>query len=727
MSTPWQTSGAPQEDPFAGLEEALEQAAPHHTGAAAGERDFAEREARELLPHVWHAFFGRFGRLTRTQRLALKPIVEGQSVVLCAATASGKTEALLAPMLERSMQRALGSSGAENALRVLIICPTRALCNDFFRRVQRPILACNWSVDIKSSDSPNFNAERPPNVLITTPESLDSLLSRKPHGLRYVESIFLDEVHLLDGTSRGDHLRALVARMKKLRAHLQVCCASATAPQAERLGREFAQPTSPGDLSILRVEGGRDRNITIEYERFDALEQAAARIYRLTQQHPGTKILVFANKRDEVEYIAAQLAGQPGLPVFAHHGSLAKPERLRAERGFLNTTHGVCVATMTLELGIDIGDVGRVVLLNPPANVAAFTQRIGRSNRRGGDIQVSALYSTDFDRQRFEHLVKCARAGHLFVEAIPFRPSILPQQAISLIFQNPDRWVSDGVLHERLPPDVAAEWTRSDCRAVLEHMRERGYLHANSRGQFVADEPARRDYRYGQMHTHIDPDGEVEVIDETTGQTLGTARWSRDDQTRFSAQTPHNKGFLLGGRHRVVTRVKDQKVFVDSSNLSDAPSFVQRMGPRYSFALARDLADHVGVADKTIIMRPGALKNRWYIGHYFGSIWSWLLDAVLNSHQMKTHPTRGINPFQGSATFLGAPPERLGCSGQIEEIAETFLSRTGGRKYNALLKSLQPGPWREYLPDALLHRWVHHCARPAEFAETLAEFRIVTD
>jgi len=727
MSTPSHKSGAPGEDPFAGLEEALEYIPPRGAGDADAERDFAEREARKLLLHVWHAFFGRFGRLTSTQLIAIKPIVEGQSVVLCAATASGKTEALLAPMIERTMQRALGNTGAQNLLRVLIICPTRALCNDFFRRVQRPILACNLSVDIKSGDSPNFNPERPPDVLITTPESLDSILSRKPRGLQFVESIFLDEVHLLDGTNRGDHVRALVARIKSFRPDLQVCCASATAPQAERLGREFAQPTSPSDSSILRVEGGRDRNINIEYEHFDEVEQAATSIYQLTQNHPGTKILVFANKRDEVEYIAAQLASRQGLPVFAHHGSLAKPERLRAEHGFLNATHGVCVATMTLELGIDIGDVDRVVLLNPPANVASFTQRIGRSNRRGGDIQVSALYSTDFDLQRFEHLAKCARAGQLFVEAIPFRPSILPQQAISLLFQNPKKWISDSVLHERLPPDVAAEWTRSDCRAVLELMRERGYFHANSRGQFVADEPAKRDYRYGQMHTHIDPDGEVEVIDETTGRTVGTARWSRDDQSRFSENSPLNKGFLLGGKQRMVTRVKDQKVFVDSSNLGDAPSFVSRMGPRYSFALARDLADYVGIPDKTIIMRPGVLKNQWSIGHFFGSIWGWLLDAVLNSRSIQTHPRRGINHFQGGASFLGTPPENLGNAGQIEVIAEKFLSHTNGRKYNSLLKSLQPGPWRDYVPDEMLHRWVHHCARPAEFAETLAEFRIVVD
>lgn len=713
---------APGEDPFEGLEDAL-----NHAPADGPNRDkaFAELEARNLLPHVWHAFFGRFGRLTDSQLAAIKPIVEGQSVVLCAATASGKTEALLGPMIERSMQDRPGKSTAQDLLRVLVICPTRALCNDFLRRVHRPILACNLSVDTKSGDSPKFNPDRPPNVLITTPESLDSILSRNPHGLKCVESIFLDEVHLLDGGNRGDHVRALVARLKSFRPNLQVCCASATAPQAERLGLQFAQPTSVDQLNILRVEGGRDRNISAEYVQFSTIQEAAARIFQLTQDHRASKILVFANKRAEVEYIAAMLATSEKLPVFAHHGSLAKSERLRAEKGFFNATRGVCVATMTLELGIDIGNVDRVVLLNPPANVASFTQRIGRSNRRGGDIQVTCLYSTAFDLQRFEHLAKCARAGQLFVEEIPFRPSVLPQQATSLIFQNPKKWVSDSVLHKRLPPDVAAEWTRADCRAVLDKMRQNGYFHANSHGQFVADEPAKRDYRYGQMHTHIDPDSEVEVIDETTGRRVGTARWSRSDQTRHAKNKQGSEGLLLGGKQRKVTRVKGQKVFVESQDLPEEPSFMSRMGPRYSFELARDLADFVGIEQNTIAMQPGRLKNAWYIGHFFGSIWGWLLDAVLNNRGLRTDPRKGIGHFQSGAEFLGTPPETLGSAGQIEMIAETFLDDTQGRKYQALQKSLQPGPWLDYVPAEMTQRWVRHCARPADFADTLAEFRIV--
>lgn len=720
MTSSSDKSFALQDDPFAGLEDALE-----YSPARAPKGDFGEREARRLLPHVWHAFFGRFGRLTDPQLAAIKPIVEGKSVVLCAATASGKTEALLGPMLERTMQRAARKSTAQRFLRVIILCPTRALCNDFLRRVRRPIQACNLSVDLKSGDSPNFDPDRPPNVLITTPESLDSLLSRKPHGLKNLESIFLDEVHLLDGGNRGDHTRALVARIKSFRPNLQICCASATAPQAERLGLEFAQPNSPEDLEILRVQGGRDRDLSVEYEQFHRMRDAAASIYRLTQNQLGSKILVFANKRDEVEYIAALLAAEDGLPVFAHHGSLAKPERLRAERGFLNATHGVCVATMTLELGIDIGNVDRVVLLNPPANVASFTQRIGRSNRRGGDIQVTCLYASAFDLQRFEHLVKCARAGQLFVEAIPFRPSILPQQATSLLFQNPDNWVSDRVLHKRLPPDVAAEWTRADCRAVLETMRREGYFHANARGQFVADEPARRDYRYGQMHTHIDPDGEVEVIDETTGRQVGTALLSRKDKSRLEESSASHVGFLLAGKQRKVTRVKDQKIFVQSNNLPDEPSFLSRMGPRYSFDLARDLADFVGVEEKTILMHPTGARDGWYIEHFFGSIWGWLLDAVLEHHGFMTNTKGGISHFQSKLKYKGTPPESLGDIFTIQTAAEKFLDDTDAPKYKALLRSLQPGPWLNYVPDDMVQRWVYHCARPADFADTLAEFRVV--
>lgn len=676
----------------------------------------AEKRARRLLPRVWHAFFGRFGRLTGAQAAAIEPICSGESVVLCAATASGKTEALLGPMIERCLghETSLGQQDRlgqiSTRLQVVVVCPTRALCNDMLRRVRHPVQACNLRVGVKSGDHPGFSADDPPGVLITTPESLDSLLSRQPAALKHVAGLFIDEVHLLDGGPRGDQVRALVARLKSFRPDLQICCASATAADAERLGRQFVQ----GPAKILRVEGGRDRALRAQFCHVVDLQQAAAEIVGLSRDEPGAKILVFANTRAEVEWLAAALSQVGGLDSFAHHGSLSKAERLRTEKGFLNAPSGVCVATMTLELGIDIGDVDRAVLLNPPPNVASFTQRIGRSNRRGGQIQVTCLYSSGFDRQRFEHMIACAEAGRLFVEPTAFRPTLLPQQAVSLMFQNPAGWVSAGALHSRLPADVAADWTRADCQSVLERMRESGYLHADAHGRFVADEPARRDYRYGRIHAHIDADAEVEVVDEATGRTIGTAHWSGEEQSRAQSG---DDGLLLAGKQRKVTRVRDRRVFVEVDDLDEAPSFLTRMGPRYSFELARDLAGFVGLADDEIRLVPTG-DREWRLEHYFGTLWSKLLAAVLRDHGFRLV---GVGAFHATLRAgRGGVPERLGPAERIEAAVDDYLA-VG---YKELQKPLQPGPWRRFVPDQMMRRWVRECVRPAEFAQVAAGFRL---
>ena len=665
-----------------------------------------EQTARNRLPTTWHAFFGRFGRLTATQKAAIEPIVGGESVVLCAPTASGKTEAVLGPMIQRLIAKDRGAPGP----RVMVICPTRALCNDLHRRVHRPVANCGWTSDIKTGDSPSFSDSNPPDLVVTTPESFDSMLARRPKALRHVEGLMLDELHLLDGQARGDHLRALVSRLKSFPKgdQIQVCAASATAAQADRLARQFAGD----DGVVVSAAGERDRNIEPILARAYALEHVVEAVRDEFERRPGSKVLVFANTRKEVEWMAANL---DGLRSFAHHGSLSKSERLRTEKQFLNAPSGVCVATMTLELGVDIGDVDRVVLINPPPNVASFTQRIGRGNRRGGAIKTTCLYSSGFDRKRFEHQIQCAEEGRLFPETIAFRPSIIPQQAVSLIFQNPDGWVNAKAVYDRLPDQVQQDWTELDCRAVLDLMREQGYLHADSKGRFVADEPADKDFEYGRIHAHIESNPEVEVVDEATGRTIGTARFNPEERHRVDGE---GEALLLGGQHREVTRVRDRQVYVESADLEGEPEFLSRIGPRYSFELARDLAEFMGYGETEIRMVPIG-DDRWKMHHFTGSVWGKVLAAVMRRRKFTL---KKVGPFFAEVRLKrGDLPVGPGPVQRLEEDVLDWLEKG----YGKLLKRLEVGPWRRFVPDDMLHRWVYDCVRPYKFAEHIARMEFV--
>ena len=167
---------------------------------------------KERLPRTWPAFFERHGDFTAAQRAALPALLDGRNVIMCAPTASGKTEAALAPLIERHCPPGIARRGPS----ILYLTPTKALANDLAARIAHPLRALGLSLGIKTRDSP-FRAARPPDVLITTPESADSLLAARPRLLARLRAVVLDELHLLDGTPRGDQLRVILNRIRWVR------------------------------------------------------------------------------------------------------------------------------------------------------------------------------------------------------------------------------------------------------------------------------------------------------------------------------------------------------------------------------------------------------------------------------------------------------------------------------------------------------------------------------
>jgi len=155
---------------------------------------------KDQLSHTWPAFFARHGNFTPVQQQALPPILAGKNTLVIAATASGKTEAALAPLLERHLFGDDSVANPQPALRILYICPTRALVRDLYERLAPPLQTLGVTVMMKSGDTGPVSTTHPPTVLITTPESTDSLLTRAPRLLTTLRAFVLDEVHLF-GTS----------------------------------------------------------------------------------------------------------------------------------------------------------------------------------------------------------------------------------------------------------------------------------------------------------------------------------------------------------------------------------------------------------------------------------------------------------------------------------------------------------------------------------------------
>jgi ATP-dependent Lhr-like helicase len=260
------------------------------------------------LPRTWGAFFGRYGNFTPIQQQAIPLLLEGRNTLLSAGTASGKTEAALAPLIERH----LPPNRPPSQLSVLYLLPTRALINGLLSRLTTPLNALQITLAAKTHDFNSFHPRSPSDVLLTTPESLDSLLAAEPKTLIHVRAVIVDELHAFDASVRGDQLRVLLNRLRALRAYafsngdaaddvIQYTALSATLAEPETSATRYFP-----DAYIVR--SGGQRPLHQQLIPLDEGSVSAFIDYLDTFRQQGwKKALVFCNTRAEVEFYASQL------------------------------------------------------------------------------------------------------------------------------------------------------------------------------------------------------------------------------------------------------------------------------------------------------------------------------------------------------------------------------------------------------------------------------------
>ena len=444
---------------------------------------------KSRLPRTWSPFFARHGSFTPAQLAAIPLLLDGKNVILCAATASGKTEAALAPLIERH----LPPTRPPSQLTLVYLLPTRALIADLWRRLETPLDALRISVGLKTRDFATFDPRRPADLLLTTPESLDSLLAAQPQVLATVRAVILDELHVVDGTARGDQLRVLLNRLRQVRAF---AAAAGDAPddsiQYVALSATLATPQATAAryfpaAQVVEVAGGRPA--TIETIALDAADPVALLDFLATFHARGwRKALAFCNTRAEVEAYATAVRGARspfGQAVYVHYSNLERVRRHEIEQSFAQAGAALCFASSTLELGIDIGDIDVVLLIGAPGSSAAFTQRIGRGGRRQQTIRAACFQRTPLEALLFRAL---AADPERAPTPAAFRPSVAVQQIFSLLKQSPTAAV-------RLPPlaDLfAGLLAPADLEAILGHLQEFEYLAAGRTGEWRAGQRLNR-------------------------------------------------------------------------------------------------------------------------------------------------------------------------------------------------------------------------------------------
>ena len=497
-----------------------------------------------LHPAVQHHVVNSLGwrSLRPLQEQAIGPVVEGNHALLGAPTASGKTEAALFPLLSRMVDQHWPG------LSVLYVCPLRALLNNLYPRVQGycELLghrAAIWHGDVGDAERKRILAE-PPDVLLTTPESIEAMLmSRRVESERLfggVQAIVVDEIHAFAGDDRGWHLLAILARLDALAGReIQRVGLTATVGNPEwLLDWLVCGGAGQREVILVRADGGGELDLTADWVASD--ENAAKVIASL---HHGEKRLVFADSRSRVESIASALRAE-GTTVFVSHSSLSRDDRLQAERAFSETRDCVIVATSTLELGIDVGDLDRVIQIGAPSTVASLLQRIGRTGRRAGTTRNCLfLATTDMELLQALALIRLVLDG--WVE-----PLIAPPEPVNLVAQQLlARVLAEGRVGRSAWPGpfnavrAQAQLDTTVPKTVLDHMLKRSLLVEDS--AIVAMGPV-GEQEYGRRNF-------MDVTSLFLTEPLLAVRWGqRDlgsvDPSSLASRDDARATILLGGR-----------------------------------------------------------------------------------------------------------------------------------------------------------------------------------
>lgn len=653
-------------------------------------------DLRSLLPRTWYAFLARHPRPRPIQARSAEPILAGRAVLLASATASGKTEAYAAPLVERWLE-----DMRAGRLRVLVVSPTRALVNDLARRLEIPLRRCGVRIQRRTGDHPRPLEGSQAGILLTTPESLDSLLARHARHLGAVRAVVLDELHVLEGNARGDQLRILLERLDRVVGALggpppQRLAATATLGRASEVARRFLGE----EATLVQVDSSRDLRMQIRNP--GAPEDLAGLLLEACTESGARKVLAFVPSRADAEDLAIALSGRPPFhsAVKVHHGSLSRQERERVEETLLRASAALCLTTPTLEVGIDVGDVDLVVLLGPPPDVTSFLQRIGRGNRREGVCQVLGLARSPGEAARFAHLAECARAGRLLAPARPFRSSVLVQQAFSLLFQNPHRLLTGAALSARLPADLASRFGPERCEELLEHLCGPEWLLPAGSGRFGPGARLHQLFERGRIHHNLEAEGpeqdRVEVLDEQTGRVLGHVH--RDSQGHLPQE------ISLAGKRRRIVADHGRQIRSRSAGVGRA-EFRSRGSAEISVELAQDLARFLGVPGTALpTVRKG---GRLLVGHFLGSARARLLREVLRD---------SIGEGAGAGPFLAWLPRQAEWPA---ELSAAGFRRMLSRRSRSLARSLGAGPWATALPRDWLLEDLEALADPQGAAQAL--------
>ena len=551
----------------------------------------------EFHPIIQRWFYSRFAGPTDAQLAGWPAIAAGRHALIAAPTGSGKTLTAFLACIDQLVRRGM-EEGLPDETQVVYVSPLKALSNDIQRNLSAPLAEIGALADELGEPVPRITtavrtgdtkpterrkqASKPPHILITTPESLNILLTSRSgrEGLRHVKTLILDEIHAVADDKRGSHLSLSVERLCSLvEGRITRIGLSATQRPLEEtarflVGSDNIDAEGTPDCQIVDVGHSRTLDLAVQLPEGDLGPIATHELWAedldtiadLVRSHGTT--LVFVNTRRLVERVARQLTERLGEDaVVAHHGSLARATRFTAEEKLKHGEVKVCVTTASLELGIDIGVVDLVCQIGSPRSIGILLQRIGRSGHTLGAVPKGRLFPLTRDE-----LVECAalcraiKNKKLDTLEIPKWPlDVLAQQVVAAC--SVEEWEEDALFRMVRRAYPYRELSREQFDAVVE-MLWKGFAPREGRSRSLLYRDATMGILKGRRGAGIaaltsggaiPENADYDVIADPEGTFVGTVN---ED---FAIESMAGDVFLLGNTPWKIRRIESGKVRVEDA------------------------------------------------------------------------------------------------------------------------------------------------------------------
>jgi ATP-dependent Lhr-like helicase len=541
---------------------------------------------------------------TKTQEKAIPNILEGKNVLLISPTATGKTESAVLPVLDMLLR----TPDRRRGIKILYVTPLKALNRDMLERLEWWCNNLDIKLAVRHGDTDTKERTRqsrsPPDMLITTPETLQAILPGRlmRQHLSTVKWVIVDEVHELADSKRGSQLSLALERLRWVTGRdFQRIGLSATIGSPHKVASFLVG--SGREVEIVKVTLARQMDLKIlfpqptqeDYELASALfthPEVAARlrvIRQYIQEHRS--VLLFTNTRSISEVLASRFkVWDVNFPVSIHHGSLAKPSRLAAERGLKNGELKGLVATSSLELGIDVGRIDLVIQYMSPRQVTRLIQRIGRSGHRVGRVPKGVILTMDSD-DTLEAMVIARRTINEELEPLEVPPKpydVLAHQIVALLMKQ-KQWSFNELKDIFKKAFPYSDLTVEDIENVLDYMHRRFPRFAwvsEEKKLVIKPQKTKPLYEYYFDNLSMIPaEKKFLVIDDNQDSAVGVL-----DEAFVAEYGKPGVKFIIQGRPWQIVSVSGDQIFVKQTEdpTGAIPSWIGEEIP-VPFAVAQEV------------------------------------------------------------------------------------------------------------------------------------------